>query len=259
LISAATGVKQHFYMRFATWLAQQGRDVLVFDYRGVGMSRQGKLKEDRSTLLQWGQQDQVAALEWLCQRTGSEQLVLVGNSAGGQMLGLLPNHARVARLVGVASSSGWFQVMAPVFRFKARLGLRILMPLCVRVLGYAPTSKIGLGEDLPAGVALQWGQWCAAGGYAMNAIRNAPDADYHAQIRILITALYAEDDDIANAATVNDLMRTFPHAEKRVVPVSPASVGLKTIGHLDWFRSSHRVVWPLIFRAIGGEEVIEVN
>ena len=88
LLSPATGVKQHYYLRFVHWLAQQGHDVLVFDYRGIGLSLHGPLKHCRASLAEWGQQDQVAALEWLLQRTGSAQALLLGHSAGGQMIGL---------------------------------------------------------------------------------------------------------------------------------------------------------------------------
>ena len=105
LLCPATGVKQHFYLRFANWLAEQGHDVLVFDYRGVGLSLQGRLRDCRATLAEWGQQDQVAALDWLVRRTGCEQVLLIGHSAGGQMLGLLPNHRHVGRVVGVAIAS----------------------------------------------------------------------------------------------------------------------------------------------------------
>ena len=73
LLSPATGVKQHYYLRFVHWLAQQGHDVLVFDYRGIGLSLHGPLKHCRASLAEWGQQDQVAALDWLLQRTGSAQ------------------------------------------------------------------------------------------------------------------------------------------------------------------------------------------
>jgi predicted alpha/beta hydrolase len=252
LICPATGVKQFFYLRFAKWLAKEGHDVLVFDYRGIGLSARGKLKECKATLADWGQKDQVAALEWMAKRTGSEQVVLLGHSAGGQMIGLLPNHQRVARLVGVAASTGWFPGMKPSFRFKARLSLRCLIPLAIKFIGYAPTSKLGLGEDLPAGVARQWGQWCAAGGYAINATRNRPDLDFHAKILIPITVFHAEDDDIATPVTVSDLMRTYPHAIKSVCKIKPAHVGLKALGHMDWFRSSHQVVWPLLANAIRG-------
>ncbi|MGQ0599579.1 alpha/beta hydrolase family protein [Aquabacterium sp.] len=253
LLSPATGVKQHFYLRFVSWLAAQGHDVLVFDYRGIGLSRHGHLKHNKATLAEWGQLDQVAALDWLLQRTGRDQVLMLGHSAGGQMIGLLPNHRRVARLVGVSASTGWFRGMRLSFRLKARLGLRCLVPLGTLVKGYGPTSAVGLGEDLPAGVARQWGQWCAAGGYATNAIRGKPEQDFHAEVRTPITVLYAEDDDIATPPTVADLLRTFPSTQKQAMRVKPASHGLKAIGHIDWFRASHQALWPMIASSLRGQ------
>lgn len=253
LLSPATGVKQHFYLRFAAWLATQGHDVLVFDYRGIGLSLQGPLKHSKATLAQWGQQDQVAALDWLLQRTGREQVLLLGHSAGGQMIGLLPNHHRVARLVGVSASTGWFRGMRLSFRLKAHFGLRLAMPLSILVKGYGLSAALGLGENLPAGVARQWGQWCAAGGYATNAIRRHPELDFHAQVRTPITVLHAADDDIATPHTVADLLRTLPAAQKQARLVKPAQHGLKSIGHIDWFRASHQALWPMIASALRGQ------
>jgi predicted alpha/beta hydrolase len=231
--------------------------VLVFDYRGIGQSLQGPLAQCQATLADWGQQDQVAALQWLLKHCGSPQALLLGHSAGGQMLGLLPNHGQVARMVGISASSGWFAAMRPGFAFQARLGLRVLMPLAARWLGYAPTSRIGLGENLPAGVARQWGEWCAAGRYATNAVRERPQQDFHAQVRTPITVLYAVDDDIANAATVQDLLQTWPGAPQQARAVRPADHGLRGIGHLNWFRQSHRALWPLMSAALQGSEPAE--
>lgn len=253
LLSPATGVKQQFYLRFVTWLAAQGHDVLVFDYRGVGLSLQGRLKDNKATLAEWGQQDQVAALDWLLRHTGSDKALLLGHSAGGQMIGLLPNHHRVARLVGVSASTGWFSGMPLSFRLKARFGLRCLVPLGTLIKGYAPTAAVGLGENLPAGVARQWGQWCAAGGYATNATRGTPERDFHHAVNTPITVLHAADDDIATPATVADLLRTFPSSQKQALRIKPASHGLKTIGHIDWFRASHQALWPMIASALRGQ------
>ncbi|MDQ7744710.1 alpha/beta hydrolase family protein [Hydrogenophaga pseudoflava] len=255
LISPATGVRQHFYLRFARWLAAQGHDVLVFDYRGIGLSLQGRLKDCRATLADWGQQDQVAALDWLLARTGAAQAVIVGHSAGGQMIGLLPNHHRVARLVGISASTGWFKAMRPGFRLKANFGMRLVLPLGTRLTGYGTTALLGLGENLPAGVALQWSRWCARGGYATNAVRHQPERDFHAQVRTPVTVLHAEDDDIANPATVADLLRTLPAAPRQAHCLKPRDLGLRHLGHLDWFRQSHQSVWPLMARAVRGEAV----
>jgi predicted alpha/beta hydrolase len=250
LICPATGVPQRFYLRFAQWLAAQGHAVLVFDYRGIGLSLQGPLKHCRASLKEWGQQDQVAALDWLLQHTGAEQALLIGHSAGGQMMGLMPNQHRIARVVGVATSTGWFKAMRPGFKWQARFALRLAVPLASRFKGYGPTSWFGLGEDLPATVARQWGQWCAAGGYATNAVKGRPAEDFHAQVRMPITVLHATDDDIANPATVADLLRTFPNAPRQARPIQPREHGLKRLGHIDWFRSSHQAVWPLIAQAL---------
>lgn len=253
LLSPATGIKQRFYLPFATWLAAQGHSVLVFDYRGVGLSLQEPLTRCTASLADWGQLDQVAALEWLLHRTGAAQAAILGHSAGGQMLGLLPNHQRVARLVGVAVSSGWFGAMRMPFALKARFGMRCVVPLGIWLKGYGPTALLGLGENLPAAVARQWGQWCAAGGYAINAVKDKPNEDFHSVVRTPITVLHAEDDDIANPATVADFLRTLPSAPATVYLLKPNIFGLKTIGHMQWFRPSHQVLWPLIMQALRGQ------
>jgi predicted alpha/beta hydrolase len=250
LIGPATGVPQRFYFRFAEWLAGQGHTVLVFDYRGIGQSLHGRLQDCRATLKEWGQQDMVAALDALLAHTGADQALLIGHSAGGQMMGLLPNHHRIARVVGVATSTGWFKAMRPGFQLGARLALQLVVPLASRFKGYGPTSWFGLGEDLPTAVARQWGQWCAAGGYATNAVRHHPERDFHAQVCMPITVLHASDDPIANSATVADLMRTFPAATRQVRQITPRDHGLKAIGHIDWFRVSHQALWPLMAAAL---------
>ncbi len=257
LISPATGVRQQFYWRFADWLASQGHPTLVFDYRGIGLSLQGRLADSRARLVDWGLLDQVAALQWLLARSGAAQVVLVGHSAGGQMMGLLPIHDRLLRVVGVAASTGWFGGMRFAFAFKARLALRFLVPLGTLFKGYAPTAWLGLGENLPAQVARQWGQWCAAGGYATNAVRAGLATDFHAQVRTPIVVLHAADDDIANPATVRDLLRTLPGSPRATLQVRPADHGLRGIGHLDWFRQSHQALWPLLRRAVLGEIALE--
>lgn len=257
LISPATGVRQQFYWRFADWLASQGHPTLVFDYRGIGLSLEGRLADSRARLVDWGKLDQVAALQWLLARSGAAQVVLVGHSAGGQMIGLLPIHDRIERVVGVAASTGWFGGMRFAFALRARLGLRLLVPLGTLFKGYAPTSWLGLGENLPAQVARQWGQWCAAGGYATNAVRAGLADDFHAQVRTPIVVLHAEDDDIATPTTVRDLLRTLPASPHAALQVKPRDHGLRGIGHLDWFRQSHQALWPLLRRAVLGEIALE--
>lgn len=252
LIAGATGVPQQFYRRFAAWLAAQGHDVLTFDYRGIGLSLRGPLKHCRAGLLDWGRLDIPAALEALLARSGAPQAVLVGHSAGAQMLGVMPNHHKVARLVGVAASTGWFRTMRPGFRLKANFGLRLVVPLAARLTGYAPTAALGLGENLPARVGVDWGRWCAAGGYARHGVRAHPHWDRHAEVHTPFTVFHASDDDIANPGSVADLLAGWPNARGTVRQFHPREHGLRGIGHLDWFRRSHQVLWPRLGAAVQG-------
>ena len=57
LICPATGITKNFYHAFAEWLNQQGYNVLSFDFRGIGQSLHGKLKDSNASINDWGQLD----------------------------------------------------------------------------------------------------------------------------------------------------------------------------------------------------------
>ena len=104
-------------------------------------------------------------------------------------------------------------------------------------------------------MALDWARWCTRGGYATNAVRHRPEQDFHARVRTPLTVLHAADDPIANPGSVADLLRTLPSAPGEVLCLRPQDVGLRELGHLNWFRQSHQVVWPLMARAVRGERL----
>lgn len=97
LVCPATGITQGFYHHFIEWLAQQGSDVLVFDFRGIGESLHGPLRQSKASIQDWGQLDIPAAIETLLNKTGKQQVILLGHSAGGQLLGIVPNYKKVAQ------------------------------------------------------------------------------------------------------------------------------------------------------------------
>ncbi len=105
LICPATGITQQFYHHFASWLADQGYAVLVFDFRGIGESLHEPLKKSKASIVQWGQLDIPAAMEVLLNKTQTTQVILLGHSAGGQLLGINPNYEKVAKVIAVAGST----------------------------------------------------------------------------------------------------------------------------------------------------------
>jgi predicted alpha/beta hydrolase len=247
LICGATGVPQRFYMPFASWLASEGFPVLAFDYRGIAESLFGTHpRECRARKQDWGELDMPAALECLRQRTAAEHVDLIGHSAGAQLVGLMPNRASIRRVVMINGSTGYVGSIRFPTRFMAEFMLRVYLPLTARLLGYAPARRIGLGEDLPAGVALQWARWCCRPGYIENAFGSEVSREGYDQFRAPILALHASDDPIATSANVADLLRLFPLAPKTTRMIEPQSFGCKSIGHIDFFRKSRSAIWPLV-------------
>jgi predicted alpha/beta hydrolase len=187
-----------------------------------------------------------AALDWLRQRTGAERIDLIGHSAGAQLVGLMPNRESLRRVVMVAGSTGYVGSIRMPMRLMAEFILRVYLPLTATVLGYSPARRIGLGEDLPAGVARQWARWCRKPGYIENAFGREVSRAGYDQFRIPIFALHASDDPIATPANVQDLLRLFPQAPKETRLVEPRSFGYPSIGHIDYFRRSRSQIWPLV-------------
>lgn len=251
LMCSGTGFLQKFYAPLATWLANKGYTVLTFDYQGIGASLNTPLKDCSVRLQDWGTQDIPAALDFLLASTGLETAILLGHSAGGQMLGVMPNHAKVSKLIGIAASTGHVANMRPEFARKALLMFNVYMPVSNLLFGCAKAKRINWGEDLPRFVAKQWAQWCKNGHYVKTAIdRGDIKHDFHQDITQTITAIHADDDDIANEANVAEFLSLYPNANKITLSLNPKQYGFNSIGHNLIFRPSHQALWELILREI---------
>ena len=66
-------------------VSQQGYDVLSFDFR-IGESLHGALKQSTASITDWGTLDIPAAIDALLIKTKANQVILIGHSAGGQLL-----------------------------------------------------------------------------------------------------------------------------------------------------------------------------
>ncbi len=248
LVCPATGITSQFYHSFNLWLQAQGYAVLCFDFRGIGKSLYGPLKQSTASIVQWGQLDIPAAIDALLEQTQAEKVILLGHSAGGQLLGVVPNHAKVVKVVAISSSTGHVKGLKGRTRILAPLMFDVIFPLARHTLGYGPTSKIGMGEDLPKEVAREWAQFCSKPGYVMNAVgqKIAKKDNHHEQITCPFTVLWSSDDEIATEANVKDLIRLYPNAKTSYKVLEPAVFGHQSIGHMLMFKRSHQNLWPVI-------------
>ena len=246
LICPATGIIKQFYHHFAGWLADQGFDVMVFDFRGIGESLHGPLKNSRASIVQWGQLDIPAAVDALLIKTNTQQVYLLGHSAGGQLIGIMPNHSKVAKVIAVSGSTGHVKGLSGRTKILAPIMFKGIFPLARLTLGYGPTNAIGMGENLPKDVAREWAQFCSKPGYVINAIGKTVKEDFHTSIKIPVTVLWSSDDEIATHSNVKDLLRLYPNAKTNMIELKPSAFGHKNIGHMLMFKKSHQNIWPVI-------------
>lgn len=246
LISPATGITMNFYNAFATWLAEQGHPVMSFDFRGIGQSLYGKLKDSKASIQDWGQLDLPAMIDALCEKTGNTRILIIGHSAGGQLLGITPNHHKVEKLVAIAGSTGYVKNLKGRTKLLAPLMFKVIFPIARTTIGYGPTQKIGMGENLPKDVAKQWAEFCSKPGYVINAIGKTIFEDFHEQVQTPISVLWASDDEIATEANVKDLLRLYPTAKTQMIMIEPSAYNHSAIGHMNMFKRSHQNIWPTI-------------
>jgi predicted alpha/beta hydrolase len=237
LVFAATGVPQEYYRRFSAFLAERGFGVLTFDYRGIGRSRRGPLRGMRAGMRDWGLLDMPAALDFLERAAPGARLMAVGHSFGGQALGLLPAAERIRAALLVGSQSGYWRNWPPLGRAWVWPLVHVLLPALPRLFGYFPSSRLGFGEDLPAGIAVEWASWCRHPRYLVGAL-GAEEA--YARFAAPLRAYAISDDWIAPRGAIEALLALYPAARSELRPVSPRELGARRIGHFGFFREPFR-------------------
>jgi predicted alpha/beta hydrolase len=234
LILPATGVPQRYYAKFAAWLATQGFQVLTFDYRGIGQSLRGHVRSVRARMRDWVLLDAAAAMRSLA---SFPKVSVVGHSFGGQALGLLPEPGRVTSALIVGSQSGYWKNWPPLARAWMWPTMHFAIPGVTRLLGYFPSSRFGIGEDLPKGVAIEWASWCRNPTYLVGALRVE---DAYARFAAPLRAYAFSDDPFGPLGAVKKLLELYPGSPAEVRHLKPADLGVARIGHFGFFREQFR-------------------
>ena len=238
LVSPATGAPRGFYRAFALWLAERGYAVLTYDYRGIGGSRRGALRNERATMRDWAVLDMSAALAAAEARRGTQglPLLLVGHSFGGNAIPFARGVERADALLAVGSQLGVAALYPGVHRWLATLFFRGIVPATVPLFGYLPGWTMGGSAPLPAGVARQWAHWGRTPGWAYA----DPAMREHRAAAGLVAPVHLWDvsDDLtfAPARAVDALAAQFRNAAVQRHTLRPSDVGLTRLGHFGAFR-----------------------
>lgn len=252
VVLGALGVPHRFYAPLAAWLAEREIAVLTFDYRGVGKSRAIPVRKDPATLLDWAQLDASAAIDVALARWPDVPVWGLGHSFGGQALGLSPRGLDLAGALVVAAGSGDLSLYPAGQRQRLKVRLGLATAVVSRLLGYVP-GRLGLGEDLPAGVVRQWAQWCDTPGYVRGAL--GPDATHFHRIHAPMWFYEFTDDPYVPAATSAALRGWYARARATHRVIAPADLGLARIGHFGPFRAGPAErLWDELLGVITGDE-----
>jgi predicted alpha/beta hydrolase len=238
LIASATAVPRGYYGKFAAYLAERGFATLTFDYRGIGGSRPASLRGFPARMRDWAALDLSAAVDFAAALHPDLPLLYVGHSFGGQALGLLPNNTRVSRALFVAAQIGYWRLFPFPENWRIFVLLRLVAPPITHAFGYLP-GKLGIGEDLPRDVFLEWAGWCMKPRYlfddaTLDTLTNYP------KYRGALRAIGLDDDKWAPPIAVAGLLAGYRGTDAQHVTIRPRDIGVDKIGHFGFFRSEHR-------------------
>lgn len=234
IIHGATATPQGFYRSFAAHLSARGYGVLTYDYRGIGASRPRSLRGFHATMTDWATLDAPAALGATRARAQQKPVFAIGHSFGGQAFGVSDALHDVDALLLVGAQLGSLRHW-PTLAERARLAAiwHVAVPALTAAYGYLP-GNVGIGEELPAGVAREWARWCRHPEYLMGYVPGSRERFARFRKPALLVAF--DDDDFAPEPAVDALARAFSGARLELRRRAPHDVGGVPIGHFGFFR-----------------------
>lgn len=241
LISSATAVPRGLYAGFAAAAVAAGaRAALIYDYRGTGGSATPVGWRKRIGMKDWAVLDFPAAVRALDAVAPGHAMAGVGQSYGGQALGLSGIADRFLRYGMVATMSGYFGGLDDRGARWRMLGVGVPVSLLV---GRTP-RWLGIGEPIPGSVFRDWARWCSMPNYFFDDPR-VPETARYAKVRTPIAAIGMSDDVWGTRRAIDSLMSHYENASIELRIVSPDDAGGQPIGHLGFFRSRFaQTLWP---------------
>jgi predicted alpha/beta hydrolase len=246
VLHCGVGIPAARYRRFARYLAGTGLPVLTYDYRGVGHSRPAALRGFRASVEDWAEYDLAGAISWVRTRFPGAELTGIAHSFASLLVGGAANSGEQARLVLVGAHTGYYGDYLKRYR----------VPMTAVWHGLMPARRLGLGEDLPAKIALQWA------GRRSPELRPAGTMPGFERVQALLDRCAAlqrpallvsiSDDAFATAAGTRRLLSYYPRLfPLQYLEFTPADAHVERIGHFGLFgRNAGTALWPRLLERL---------
>lgn len=235
------------YRHFLRFLASEGLPVLAFDYRGVGRSSPRNRRAFDAGIEDWAEQDEAAAIDLARQVFPNARLCSISHSIGCIVAAGAPNADNFRQMVFIAPHTAYWGDYRQPWRVPMAIVWHAFMPLVAQTLGYFPASRLGLGDDFPRRMALQWagrtGPYFRFGAYGGQAIREYQLVDRLQRLCNTALVIASVDDAFSTDRAIRRFLMNMPNL--RMIRREVAAQR-NTLGHFGFFRRRNRGLWPAV-------------
>ena len=257
LIGSAFGVPYQYYKHFAGYMAEQGITVVSFDYRGISHSQQGNMPTEEILMQHWGELDLEAAIQFIKRTYSPEQLFYMGHSAGGQIIGLAPSSLEFDKVIIAASGVGSWRLWPGLQKYGLAAIWYLVFPVVMSVqFGDFFKSRFLGPTPVPKNAVKQWLRWARSREYLFTPEHGIDTQGYH-NIDTDILALTISDDWYAPSQARDGLLKHYPKCKQTILNITPASIGVKKIGHFGLFKKKQEIeqgIWQPIVNFLNQKE-----
>jgi predicted alpha/beta hydrolase len=244
ILNSGAGIPKRFYSPFAAWLADNDVPTLTYDYRGIGGSREASIRGVNASIEDWGSKDCAGAIGWLHRRYPRARIHVVGHSIGSVVTGFVSNSPQIERMLLVSPHTGYWAEYAKSARLRMFLAWNISMPFAASVFGYFPGRILGLPEDLPYRVAMQWARWGSSRRTSASSEVDVRHPESFRQFRMPVLAIRPADDVFATSDALRTVKDLFSNCQFSEWFVGRSDGVSEKLGHFAFFRSrNRRALW----------------
>ncbi|NEP14094.1 MAG: alpha/beta fold hydrolase [Symploca sp. SIO2C1] len=236
VINCAMGRTKEKYQPFAQFMANQGWVVLTYDYRGIGQSKPEIIKGYQAELIDWGRIDTTAIVQWAHVHLNPSQLVIVGHSIGGQILGFMENCHLLNAAVLVGAQKGYWKYWGQLRRYGLWCFWKTF-PLSVKLFNHYPLMRLAQCEPLPPGIALDWYRWGLTEEFTDRNHRSC-DSLFARYTGPMLSISLGDDRVFAPKPSVDSLAAKYKSASLERWHIEPQELGVQAIGHSGFFDPS---------------------